>query len=129
MVLCYKITHKYKELLPFLLYLMIASIYYENGYFSSNFCKIQKCSRKSKDCHSMLLTLRLHLLCITFSNGFRVGTRIRSLYFTELKAISTPNSIRKKFRNSGNPYDMRILNLFFIHVDSHVRFSQKKLKL
>ena len=30
MVLCYKITHKYKELLPFLLYLMIASIYYEN---------------------------------------------------------------------------------------------------
>ena len=31
MVLCYKITHKYKELLPFLLYLMIASIYYENA--------------------------------------------------------------------------------------------------
>ena len=33
MVLCYKITHKYKELLPFLLYLMIASIYYENIIF------------------------------------------------------------------------------------------------
>ena len=30
MVLCYKISHKYKELLPFLLYLMITSIYYEN---------------------------------------------------------------------------------------------------
>ena len=30
MVLCYKIIHKYKELLPFLLYLMIASIYYVN---------------------------------------------------------------------------------------------------
>ena len=34
MVLCYKITHKYKELLPFLLYLMIASIYYENTFYN-----------------------------------------------------------------------------------------------
>ena len=32
MVLCYKIAHtKYKELLPFLLYLMITSIYYEDA--------------------------------------------------------------------------------------------------
>ena len=33
MALCYKIIHKYKELPPFLLYLMIASIYYENDIF------------------------------------------------------------------------------------------------
>ena len=39
MVLCYKITHKYKELLPFLLYLMIASIYYENVQFLDLFGK------------------------------------------------------------------------------------------
>ena len=69
MVLCYKITYKYKELLPFLLYLMIASIYYENNYFLSVvFAFKQQVESNGKLLH--IFSGRIVVIAMSVSNKF-----------------------------------------------------------